>query len=561
MKAYSSVFSKAPFLHQEGHSYIIMRDIFIALILLFISSIIFFGYASILVVGIAYISAGILVWIYKFTHKRFYFDSYAWHNTILIYSLSLPPQISWYVIVFGVLCIFILGQTLLTINKKNIFHPALVGRICIMTLFPHELFTQWTKPLPQLFPIVLQQNIQNNNNPSIVQALWDACHSIAGFDMRNIDIVSSATPLGIYDIFKYQYHQIPISISLTKLNWLDIFLGNRGGALGETSIALLIIIFLWLSFRKVINPLIPILYLGVYTLWVWCFGGLEIGQKLFYLPILPYTLCGASFYTAILILTDYSMMPHNKKAYYIMTILAGIVSGSLFVWSKYPDAHTIVFLGMNACVPLLEYFCKPTIFGQQKNKYRLNFNFNILTNFGKYYPIRIGIGLFIVIIAYIGSNLVSTSNFEDWKENQSYELVKEVFPTYIIQKILTTNIYQGLSEDKEKIYIIQNSSPGFSTNITILTAIKSNIIDNIRVLTVLGETPGIGNKLFDNDWATNFIGMPLDKIPDSVYDLDFYDTMSGATMTISSVLDSIKKTKKNMQSIDQTNNDGTKRGE
>jgi len=544
VKAYDKLFTSAPFLHNYGHSRVMLRDLFLALIFLFLFSIFLFGYASIIIVATAYIAGFLIVWIYRLFDKRMYFNSFAWQNSILIYALSLPPTIPWYINIFGVFCMMILGQSALTINKKNIFNPALIGRICIMVLFPRQLYFNWEMTLPKLFPIVLQNNINSGNHFSIIQSLIEACNIIAGFNKNSdFDMLSTSTPLGIYKLLIFQYQRLGINIKLPELDWFDIFIGNRSGSLGETSILILIVIYLWLSIRKIINPIIPVLYILVFVVWTLCFGGLKIGQGFFYFDLLPYIFSGSLFFSAILLLTEYSTMPNNNRTYYIMTICTSIISASLFLWSNYSDAHIITFLLMNASVSLFEIIFKPPPFGMKKRKFQLNFNFDILRNFGKYYTLRISIGIFIMILSYIGSTLVSTSNFEVWKNNQFNELIKEVFPEYIIQKKIKKNLYQALSRDREELYIIESKSKGYKMDISLLVVIKDDTIFDIKVLTGLEETYKISDKFLIKNWEKSFIGIKLGQIPNTVYGLGFYDMVSGATITTSGILDAIKKSK------------------
>ena len=54
---------------------------------------------------------------------------------------------------------------------------------------------------------------------------------------------------------------------------LEMFLGIRGGCLGETCVLALLIGFVYLLLRKVISPITPIAFVASVFVFTWLFGG------------------------------------------------------------------------------------------------------------------------------------------------------------------------------------------------------------------------------------------------------------------------------------------------
>ena len=76
------------------------------------------------------------------------------------------------------------------------------------------------------------------------------------------------------------------------------------------------------------------------------------------------------------------------------------------------------------------------------------------------------------------------------------------------------------------------NSPGYGGGIRFLVAVSGDKIKDIKILAHL-ETPGLGNRIEDASFTSQFNDAPLSK--------KHYDTITGATISSSSVIDAVKK--------------------
>ena len=132
----------------------------------------------------------------------------------------------------------------------------------------------------------------------------------AGFVLpRTLDGVSSSTPLAmLYAADATATATAEASATLTAVDlpsYMDLFLGNVAGVIGETSAIALLIGFAYLLYRGVISWRIPVIYIGVVGLMTFVFGanGLFTGNGIYHI------LSGGLMLGAIFMATDYSSSP------------------------------------------------------------------------------------------------------------------------------------------------------------------------------------------------------------------------------------------------------------
>ncbi len=158
-----------------------------------------------------------------------------------------------------------------------------------------------------------------------------------------IDGIASATPLGITD---------PAALP----SIMNCFLGTIPGCIGETSALLILLGGAYLLARKVIDYIIPVSFIATATLLTYLFGG-----DGFYQMFTGGLMLGA-FYMA----TDYTTSPMTKKGKWIMGIGCGLLTAIIRRYGGYPEGVSFSILLMNLCVPLIDRFTVPKIYGEVK---------------------------------------------------------------------------------------------------------------------------------------------------------------------------------------------------
>jgi len=230
---------------------------------------------------------------------------------LLAYNVS-PDLPIWTICVGAVFAIAIAKQAFGGLGR-NIFNPALAARAFLMASWPTYMVTF--------------------RNPR-----WIA------------DALTSATPLT----------NIKHSFGLPNPTYLDLFIGNRGGSIGEVCIAALIIGAIFLLYKRYINLRIPASFILTVALLSWAF----MGKGLFQGDALFYVMNGGLILGAFFMATDYVTSPITKKGKIVFGIMCGVLTFAIRKWGGYPEGVCYSILIMNAATPIIERHTKPGRFGK-----------------------------------------------------------------------------------------------------------------------------------------------------------------------------------------------------
>ena len=239
--------------------------------------------------------------------------------TGLLLALAIPPSFPVSLAVLGAVFAIGIGKQAFGGLGHNIFNPALVGRAFLSTAFPVAM-TTWSPP-------------------STLQ----------------VDIATFATPLG-----NLKFQSAVAQGALTPLQ--DLFWGNIGGCLGETSAAALLLGGLYLLLRRTIDWRIPvgiILSLSFFTGTFWLADPAKYASPVFHL------LAGGLLLGAVYMATDMVTSPITRSATWIYALAIGLLIGIIRFFSGYPEGVMYAILFMNTCVPLLNKYFLPRILGER----------------------------------------------------------------------------------------------------------------------------------------------------------------------------------------------------
>lgn len=286
----------------------VMWMVVIALLPAVAGSYVFFGIKAISTILISVVTAVILeAVVQKLRHKTITILDGSAVITGILLAFNLPPTVPFWIPIVGTaVSIVIVKQTFGGLGQ-NIFNPALAGRAFLLAAYPAHM-TRWI--------------------PS---------------RLSNIDILTYATPLAI----------VKERAGVGLPGYLDMFIGNIGGCIGETSAVLLIIGGLILLWRKVITWHIPLTYIGTVALLTWLFGR----DPLFHI------LSGGLMLGAIFMATDMVTSPVTPKGMVIFGVGCGLLTVIIRLFGKYPEGVSYSILFMNACTPLIDRYVMPKRFG------------------------------------------------------------------------------------------------------------------------------------------------------------------------------------------------------
>ena len=321
---YELTISSSPHAHSPVTTQTIMRDVLIALLPALIGSVYFFGFRALMVTLVSAAACVFFEWGYR---KMMKLDSTVWDLSAVVTGVLLafvcPVTIPYWTIIIGDLFAIVLVKQLFGGIGKNFVNPALAGR-AFMFSWP-VLMSTWVKV---------------------------GFHNAAGL-LSTADIVTEATPLAAM-------HQGALSTASTA----DLFLGNVGGCLGETSALLLLIGFGYLLIRKVITARIPLAYIATVAVLAFLFplGNDRVAW------MAAQVFGGGLMLGAIFMATDYVTSPVTKLGQIIFGIGCGVITIAIRYFGGYSEGVSYAILVMNCCVVLLDKVGRPVKFGAPKKE-------------------------------------------------------------------------------------------------------------------------------------------------------------------------------------------------
>ena len=321
---YELTISSSPHVHSPVSTRTIMRDVLIALLPALIGSVYFFGLRALMVTLVSVASCVFFEWLWCKLMKRDckVYDMSAMVTGVLL-AFVCPPTIPYWTIILGDFFAIVLVKMLFGGIGRNVVNPALAGR-AFMFSWP-VLMSTWVK--------VGWEN---------QAGLWSTA-----------DAVTAATPLA-----NMHQGQMPES------SILDLFLGNVGGCIGETSALLLLIGFAYLLIRKIISVRIPLAYIGTVAVLAFLF---PVGNdRLMWMAAQLFG--GGLMLGAIFMATDYVTSPVTKLGQVVYGIGCGVLTILIRYFGGYNEGVSYAILVMNCCVVLLDRIGRPTKFGTPKKE-------------------------------------------------------------------------------------------------------------------------------------------------------------------------------------------------
>ena len=280
----------------------IMWTVVYALIPAVLAATYFFGFRALLVVAVSILGAVLTEYVFlKIRKKEMVINDGSAVLTGLLLALTLPPSIPLWTAFLGSVVGIGLGKQVFGGLGYNVFNPALIGRAFLTASYP-VLMTTWT-----------------------------------------VDGVSTATPLS----------QIASGEAIRIWN---LFIGNSGGSLGETSALALLLGAAYLIYRGFINWRIPAGMISTVIIVTFLAGANPV------VHLFAGSLILGAFYMA----TDMVTSPVTKRARWVFGIGAGLLVAIIRLWGGYPEGVMYSILFMNTTVPLLDRYLKPRTLGVVK---------------------------------------------------------------------------------------------------------------------------------------------------------------------------------------------------
>lgn len=269
----------------------IMRDVVIALGITVICAIVGYGVRGLCLMAVCVAACLFFEWgACKLMKKESTISDMSAVVTGLIFALNLPSTLPFWMAIIGCFVAIVVTKQLFGGLGQNFANPAIVGRVALMVSFATPM-TTWM-----------------------------------------VDGVASATPLAA------------LKTGLAIPSNLTMLLYSPGGSMGEISGLALILGGIYLVVRKVISPVIPLVYVGTVGIFALCLGQ----DPLFHM------LAGGVLLGAIFMATDYVTSPITTKGRVIFAIGCGLFTMVIRCYSSYPEGTSFAILLMNLLTPLID---------------------------------------------------------------------------------------------------------------------------------------------------------------------------------------------------------------
>lgn len=303
-----------------------------------VMSIVYFGVPAVVLIAVCMAACAFFEWAYeKILNKPVTVRDGSALVTGLILALNMPANLtrleSIQYPIFMPILIAIIGSFVAIVVVKQLFggmgrnfaNPAIVGRI--------TLFLSFTS--------------------------FMSCWPTTNF--QKIDAVTSATPLGYLADGSLAY-----APSLK-----DMFLGNIGGAMGETCALAILIGAIFLIAKKIISPIIPVCFVATVFIFALVYyaaiGGGPDGQSALYMAAF-HIFAGGVMFGAVFCATDYVTSPIMPLGKVLFGIGCGLVTMIIRLFCSYPEGVSFAILFMNIMTPLLNNIAEDQFYGISKRK-------------------------------------------------------------------------------------------------------------------------------------------------------------------------------------------------
>lgn len=319
--------SISPHIHTKDSVERRMWNVVIAMIPALVMAIITFGFSALWVVLIsvgACLLTEFLIARYLF-HRSFTLLNGSALITGILLGFNLPSILPWWMIIIGGIVAIGIGKMSFGGLGCNIWNPALVGRVFLLLSFPAAM-TTW---------------------PTGIDSPYH--QSFSGASVQTSDASSGATILSYLN---------KGNVDISNYDLLDMAIGHMNGSLGEIGGFAILLGLLYLLITRTVTWHIPVSVLASAAFFSWVFGGN---------PILD-LFAGGLLLGAVFMATDYVTSPMTRSGQLLFGFMIGFITIIIRRFSAYPEGVSFAILLMNSFVPLINRYCRPSVFGRKERR-------------------------------------------------------------------------------------------------------------------------------------------------------------------------------------------------
>ena len=312
------IVSSSPHMVTKTDTSKIMGTVLIALLPAFAVGIYQFGFRVVTLTVVFVASCVLFEYLYnKITKKPQTVGDLSAVLTGVLLAFNCPSSLPYEIAIVGSFAAIVVIKQLFGGIGQNLVNPAVTARVFMFIAFATPM-TSW--PTPR------------------------GGHATGAV----VDATTSATPLGVlsHGSFADVYND-----GFTKM---DLFLGNVGGCIGEVSALAILIGGLFLIWKKVISPIIPVTFIATVFVLGLIWGGFD--GALFHI------LAGGLMLGAFFCATDYVTSPTLPLGKVIFGIGCGLFTMLIRIFASYPEGVSFAILLMNILTPYIDKICEKRMY-------------------------------------------------------------------------------------------------------------------------------------------------------------------------------------------------------
>ena len=293
------IMSSGPHIHSHDSSRRIMLDVIIALLPASVAAVVLFGEDALWLILVCVAAAVLSEYLFNLIAKRKQsVGDLSAVVTGLLLALNLSANVPLWQAALGSVFAIVLVKCVFGGIGHNFANPAITARVFLLLSFG-SLTSGFIAP-------------------------------------RGVDAFSGATPLAL--LAEGKTEELP--------SLLQMFLGQRGGAIGETCILALLIGFAYLLIRKVISWQTPVIFMGTVFVLSLVFGGFTVAVY--------ELLAGGLVLGAVFMATDYTTTPITASGRMLFALGCGLITFVIRWFFTLPEGVSYSILCMNLMAPWLE---------------------------------------------------------------------------------------------------------------------------------------------------------------------------------------------------------------
>jgi RnfABCDGE-type electron transport complex D subunit len=301
----------APYLSDRMDVKRMMSLVIIGLVPSALAGIYFYGWYVAAMIATSYAVGGMVEVAFAMARRKPIHEGFL--VTGLIFPLVLPPTTPLWIVAVGIFFGTFFGKEVFGGTGRNIFNPALVGRLFISLAFPSYFATMWGK------------------------MHWGGA---GGFVKWTVDATTQATPL-----IDFKGSQ------LISTDPLSLLVGHAPGCVGEIFRIGILLGGLFVVVTRAGDWRVPVSYLGSVALSALVLHGIMPERVA---PVWFQLLSGGLMFGAFFMANDPVTSPYTFTGRWVYGIMLGILTVLIRALSGLPESVMFAILLMNAVTPLID---------------------------------------------------------------------------------------------------------------------------------------------------------------------------------------------------------------